>query len=269
MEKAENFLFTWRNKLLSENGPESSTTRYVMLALSTHMDLDGGSCYPSVRRLAIETAISRRAIMEHIGIAVENGWIERKSRILKDKGWKRNAYQAVIPKHIAKVVTEGDHVNEGGHFHAQGGNSGAQGGHFERIKVVTQGDLSSSSSTQKNSQVKSESKKPSEKGFSDSLLANNFFKPNFEPSEGGAFLQNEFSLSDDMSMSHHFSDIGGKDFARLEVLFENWKAEKVKAKCFSYDWPAAFKKFLNNDKRQNPGEYLDFIQMHKKYNKEC
>ena len=89
----------WIRIVASEDGPASSTTRLVLLVLASHMDLDGGSCFPSVRTLVRETGLSNRSVVVHLALADKDGWIER-TESGTDQGWKRHIYQAVFPARL-------------------------------------------------------------------------------------------------------------------------------------------------------------------------
>lgn len=91
-------LFTWRSAVSSEDGPESSTTRHVLLALSLYMNQKGGSCFPSTRTLAKETALSRRTVEEHLRKAHREGWIDKSEPERGEDGTYDPAeYTATVP----------------------------------------------------------------------------------------------------------------------------------------------------------------------------
>ena len=95
----------WRDLVASAEGPRRATTRHVLLTLSLHMDPMGGRCFPSIRHLAERTRLSERAVRDNIDRAVAAGWISKR-RHKKGQGWRRNEYQAKLPK----VSTLGTHV---------------------------------------------------------------------------------------------------------------------------------------------------------------
>ena len=122
--------------IASENGPESPTTRLLLLTMSLYMDKTGGKCFPSTRTLSVDTALSRKAVMEHIQKAEAAGWIKIMSAGVNGRGWKRSSYQAATP---SDVVTESNHV-----IHERGNPTSppkARRGHPHSHNVVTQGDL--------------------------------------------------------------------------------------------------------------------------------
>jgi hypothetical protein len=98
-------LFRWRDALLGEHGP-SSTCRLVLLTLSLDADGDGARCFPSTRRLAERTGLSRRAVEKHLRDA-EGQWIERSERG-GGQGWRRMTYTLRIPPDVGN---EGIHVD--------------------------------------------------------------------------------------------------------------------------------------------------------------
>lgn len=92
-------LFNWRWAIASGDGPESPTTRHVLLTLSVHMGLAGDRAHPSEACLAEETGLSERAVGIHLQKAVDAGWISRKRR-RNGRAWAQYDYQAVIPPHL-------------------------------------------------------------------------------------------------------------------------------------------------------------------------
>lgn len=138
-------LFDWRAAVCSQHGPEKPTTRFVLLTLALHMSVKGDSCFPSIDKLAEESGLSRRAVIEHLQIAEATGWLAKKDRSTRSgQGWRRVEYYGLIPAGIeAKLrtpkteVVHQDHQLEGGDFHAEGGDR-------DRKKVVHQGHPSTS-----------------------------------------------------------------------------------------------------------------------------
>jgi DNA-binding transcriptional MocR family regulator len=56
-----------------------SSARLVALVLSTHMDRNGGSCFPSLSTIARETALGRSTVKRALDALQEAGFIERVS----------------------------------------------------------------------------------------------------------------------------------------------------------------------------------------------
>lgn len=148
-------LFTWRSAVASEFGPAIGTTRHVLLTLGLHMNEKGESCFPSIDLLTTETNISRRAVLEHLKIAKETGWIGKRAlRKPNGQGWRRVEYFALIPHGVeaafhAKQRSALGALALGGEPDAprQGGARSAKGGAPDDIKVVHQLHPSTSVST--------------------------------------------------------------------------------------------------------------------------
>ena len=136
---------------MSKYGPDSPTTRHVLHVLGAHMDLKGGSCFPSIARISTETGYSERTVKKHIALDSKIGWIEKSTRRLKGQGWKRNSYKAVIPKKLHKMVNEVHHVSKGKESGAKGGERRSKGGEYECKNVVNEVHHSTSYNSSKNS----------------------------------------------------------------------------------------------------------------------
>lgn len=88
-------LFTWRSRICSEDGPKDPNTRFVLLVLSLYMSEKGDSCFPSIERLARESALSKTAVKKHLKIAAEDKWIVRTLREQPQRpGWSYYSYHA-------------------------------------------------------------------------------------------------------------------------------------------------------------------------------
>lgn len=115
-------LFDWRSAVASKYGPESSTTRHVLLTLSLWMSVKGDGCYPSTRTLAEASGLSRRSVETHLATAISEGWIARDQHGFSGQGWKRYEYAAKIPRSVLAAIQaekkggEGDspRTSEGG-----------------------------------------------------------------------------------------------------------------------------------------------------------
>ena len=139
-EKTWGPFFTWRSAFASAYGPPSSTTRLVLFCLSIHMNEQGESCFPSIDRLAREGSLSRKAVIDHIKIAEEAGWIEKQERPERNgQGWRRMQYSPKVPPGImAKIIAEKGGEPQLPPFETaqQGGEPGAEGGEPDGEKVV-------------------------------------------------------------------------------------------------------------------------------------
>lgn len=89
--------FEWQDAVLSENGPSRPMTRFVLMALGSHMNKYGGSCFPSYELLVKETKLSLRSVKRHMNLANDEGWFKRTAKKGQAKGWRSYEYQATIP----------------------------------------------------------------------------------------------------------------------------------------------------------------------------
>jgi hypothetical protein len=100
-------LFAWRKAITQST--LKATTRHVLLTLSLHMNAEGKSCFPSVRTVAGEAGLSRRAVGVHLTLAVNEGWIVRRIRGSQGYNWHAYEYELAFPTtHAtdAEVVAE-------------------------------------------------------------------------------------------------------------------------------------------------------------------
>ncbi len=136
--------YEWINAVKGEYGPKSSTTRYVLLMLSTHMNIDGSNCFPSIALLSAETKLSKRVVGLHLSKAEALGWIKRQSVKSSGQAWRRYNYQPCIPKggYLESAPSTDNVVTQGNQLSEKGGYSDAQGGYSDDTKVVTQGNTS-------------------------------------------------------------------------------------------------------------------------------
>ena len=123
--------------------------------LSTHMTIDGTSCFPSVDLLAQETKLSKRSVCTHLEKAESSGWISRESKKSSGQAWRQYHYTPKIPE-----GGEGDStalsekvVNEVQQLTLEGGEPLSKGGEPDDIKVVNEVHSSSSKSSSKSSSL--------------------------------------------------------------------------------------------------------------------
>lgn len=95
---------------MSEHGPESSTTRLVLLSLLRWMDGDGGNCYPSIHSICGATKLSEPCVVKHLSIAEKEGWIKKTIRGNNGSGWNLHLYTPLIPE-IALNLVKCDQTN--------------------------------------------------------------------------------------------------------------------------------------------------------------
>jgi hypothetical protein len=97
------FRWRWREAVMKSELPPLTTL--VAYALAMHMDDDGGSCFPSVVRLAEETRLAESTVREQLRLLERRGFI----RTARGGGRGRaNEFQALIPEpgQIGRVVTK-------------------------------------------------------------------------------------------------------------------------------------------------------------------
>lgn len=155
--KHRNFLFDWRNRIASDNGPRQALARHVALTLSLHMDLSGGSCYPSIKTISKRTGLSERVVGKYLHILSDEGWLQICQRKKTGRGWRQYQYQAVIPEvpSTRDDAASSPHAQRGDAESspcAQGHDSYARRGDAQDINVVTEGNTISSYNTKKNTQ---------------------------------------------------------------------------------------------------------------------
>lgn len=88
--------FEWERLVLSERGPASPITRAILLALATYRNKDN-LAWPSIELLATATRFSKHCIVDHIGIAVSEGWIRKSYMQDAGKAWRRSVYTFTAP----------------------------------------------------------------------------------------------------------------------------------------------------------------------------
>jgi hypothetical protein len=90
-EACQPFVIRWRNALKRSDLP--ATRRFVLVSLSLYAGNDGQGAWPSTRRLAADTALSRECVEQHLLGAEAAGWIRR------DRTSRRAsiAYELIIP----------------------------------------------------------------------------------------------------------------------------------------------------------------------------
>lgn len=101
--------YSWRHAIL--HADLQSTTKLVLLALSCHINDAGESCFPSTRRQAEETGLSERAVITHLKIAADAGWLKVAQHGFGGQKWRRHEYLPLIPDSI-EPLNEVRQLNE-------------------------------------------------------------------------------------------------------------------------------------------------------------
>lgn len=145
MSGAMSTAWSWRHAILQSELPP--TTRFVLLTISCHMNDVGGGCYPSTRLLASESGLSERAVCEHIGKAVDAGWLVKTQHGFRGQKWRQNEYAAAWPKPSETPKSDTDSDPETGEKGTDAGSvpcgkgtdPHAEGTDPHDIKALTQG----------------------------------------------------------------------------------------------------------------------------------
>lgn len=84
----------------------SRHTAFTLMILGTHMNSDGGRCWPSQARLADESGANRRTIRRHLDEATAAGWLFRIRNAGSGQSWARYSYQATLPVGVDDVLDD-------------------------------------------------------------------------------------------------------------------------------------------------------------------
>jgi hypothetical protein len=90
-------MISWTRAILSRHGPPDSLTRFVALAIGTHMNGDGTSCFPSIKTLAAETQLSHVTVGRRLTDLERGGWLERWQEQGHGQRWRLGHYEATFP----------------------------------------------------------------------------------------------------------------------------------------------------------------------------
>ncbi len=88
-------VWSWRQAILGSD--LQSTTKLVLLTLATYMNDHGDNCFPSHTTIAANASLSVRAVITHIQLAVEAGFLVKEKRGLTGRIWDANEYHASFP----------------------------------------------------------------------------------------------------------------------------------------------------------------------------
>lgn len=102
-------LWSWRQAILKSE--LQATTKLVLLVLSTYMNDHGEGCYPSQEQIAASASLTARAVIKHIDLAINAGFLVKNKRNKTGKLWDSNEYSATIPCGYTGVVTQNVVVN--------------------------------------------------------------------------------------------------------------------------------------------------------------
>lgn len=97
--------FLWQKAIVSCGDDIESSTKLLLLTLSTYMNKNG-RCWPSIKTLAKNMLMQKRTVLRHIEVATKQGWLNISKNSGQGQGWKRNLYQANFPAEISVDNTE-------------------------------------------------------------------------------------------------------------------------------------------------------------------
>lgn len=96
----------WRRALMSDGGPASPLTRFVLLVLWAYSDCNL-IAYPSESTLTQETRLARRSVVTHLRKAESQGWIVRGRKAYKQGRWRHTVYQLTHPRGAGDAPHDG------------------------------------------------------------------------------------------------------------------------------------------------------------------
>lgn len=180
--------FTWREAFLNTDIP--STTKLVLLVISTYMNDHGGGAFPAQSTIAENASLSKKAVNKHINIAIEHGWITKSVLGLKGQQWRQYEYKIAFPnptKNDQDNSEKNDKNNEGGERgtppskSVKVGNVVPKGGEPEGKRWCTSGQKVVNevhTNTPKNSPYNSPINNTGARGRGDGCLEEDEFKKN-------------------------------------------------------------------------------------------
>lgn len=149
--KGSSRVWRWRHAVAQSS--LHATTKHVLSTLSTWMNSNGGSCYPSVELVAKRSGFTKKTVCTHLKIAEAAGWIEIDKAGFNGRAWRRNEYEARFPDgddDSSKSATRKSRQNAAGvgYLATDGGVTEAREAGYEVTHVInTPRELSTNSPT--------------------------------------------------------------------------------------------------------------------------
>jgi DNA-binding transcriptional regulator YhcF (GntR family) len=107
VSQARSVLMEWRALIVKSQ--VSANARLVALVLSTHMDSNGGSCFPSITRMQRESDLGRSTVCRALTELERSGLIERarggRGRPTRYRATSATAGLAVVPQRDSTSAT--------------------------------------------------------------------------------------------------------------------------------------------------------------------
>jgi len=105
-------VWSWRQAIWESS--LGATTKIILQALASHLNDMGEPMFPSQARLSRMCSLSERAVIAHLHIAEQAGWIAPRKRDLKGSKWAANEYVATWPDGVNDVHAWGEPRSCGG-----------------------------------------------------------------------------------------------------------------------------------------------------------
>jgi len=122
------------------------------------MSSNGDSCFPSVAQIIKFTGLGKTAVIKHLAIAVQTGWLTKKQRGFHGRAWRRTEYQLGWPPRDLDVEAhEGlaSPSNENGVVHdTTQGRPPSEPGMVRAANCVIDQSIDQSSTTARNARAR-------------------------------------------------------------------------------------------------------------------
>lgn len=111
--------WSWRQAFCKSDLP--ATTKHVLQTLSMFMNSLGESCYPSIEDLMDYSGLSKRAVLNHIEVARDAGWISISQHGFRGQRWKRHEYTARWPERNLDAPSTSERMVKNAECEVEGG----------------------------------------------------------------------------------------------------------------------------------------------------
>lgn len=127
--------FSWQAAVIASE--LESTTKLVLLVIGSYMNQHGDGAFPSYATIAKNASLNRATVIRHVDIAVEGGWVGKRSRVRTNADDGRTENDSNLYSISFPLVAESNHpVAESDYPVALADHHGRT----ERLPVVAQGD---------------------------------------------------------------------------------------------------------------------------------
>lgn len=89
-------VWSWRHAIQKSKLP--ATTKLVLFNLSVYMNERGQGCYPTTKDQAKDISMSEKSVIDHLKIAVDEGFVIKKLHGRSGQEWANHEYVATMPK---------------------------------------------------------------------------------------------------------------------------------------------------------------------------